>query len=81
MSETPAAQGIAGERPGRLLTLAEAAARFTIAESTWRSYVSRGQAPRPDERDMRTGAPLWLEATLDAWERPGRGRWGAREKS
>jgi hypothetical protein len=66
---------------GRLLTLAEVAGRYGIAESTWRSYVSREQAPGPDERNMKTGAPLWLESTLEAWKRPGRGRWGARGKT
>lgn len=51
------------------------AAAAGIAESTLRGYVARGQAPLPDFRDLRTGAPGWLPSTAEAWlaARPGRG--------
>lgn len=55
------------------LTNAEAAARAGIAPSTWRDYVAKGYAPRPDGRIGRT--PWWWPATIDEWlpTRPGRG--------
>lgn len=42
-----------------------------IATSTWRSYVARGQAPRPRE----TRPNRWSEADIEAWanRRPGAG--------
>ena len=42
--------------------------------STWRAYVHRGHAPKPDGwYDKRT--PWWWESTIDEWmaNRPGRG--------
>ena len=44
-----------------------------IAESTWRSYVSRGQAPAPVRRVGST--PLWDPADVVEWlgSRPGQG--------
>ncbi len=69
------------EQEDRLLTLAEAAERAGVKEPTWRAYVSRGQAPKHDERDPETGRPLWRESTLSGWARPGRGRWGLRGES
>lgn len=42
-----------------------------IEPATWRSYVSRGQAPQPVRRVGRT--PLWDPTDILAWERPGQG--------
>jgi hypothetical protein len=42
--------------------------------STWSSYVSRGQAPKPDDYyDRRT--PWWYRSTVEDWKanRPGQG--------
>jgi hypothetical protein len=53
----------------------EVAERLGITQSTWNSYVYRGQAPQPDgERDTRR--PYWYESTIDEYaaNRPGRGR-------
>lgn len=52
-----------------------AAAYVQISPSTWRAYVSRGQAPQPDGVDEDFGKAYWLKSTLDKWEksRPGRG--------
>ena len=49
------------------------AARLEISETTWRSYVSRGQAPEPDGYiDGRT--PFWHEDTIDQYAATKRGR-------
>lgn len=57
------------------LTAAEAAELVGIAPSTWRSYVARGSAPRPE----RSIGPLnlWRREAVEAWQRtrPGRGNW------
>lgn len=56
------------------LTTAQAAEVAGVAESTWRAYVARGQAPAADGRiDGRT--PIWRPETVEAWlaARPGRG--------
>lgn len=37
-----------------------------ITASTWRSYVARGQAPRPVEHVSRI--PLWDGAEIEAWQ-------------
>lgn len=60
------------------LTAAEAAELLGVVEGTFRSYVSRGQAPQSTGRDPETGVRLWDRADLTVWmkERPGRGRWG-----
>ena len=48
------------------LTVAQVAARIGVAASTWRSYVARDQAPKPDGHyDART--PWWLAEAVDAW--------------
>ena len=58
----------------------EAAAAYVgVAVATWRAYVARGQAPKPDRRPLPLrghALPVWKQATLDAWKasRPGRGR-------
>jgi CRISPR-associated protein Csx17 len=61
--------------PEEMLTTAQAADRAGIAPRTWSAYVARGQAPAPDERDPRTGRPLWLPSTVETWleTRPGQG--------
>jgi predicted DNA-binding transcriptional regulator AlpA len=53
-----------------------AAAYVGVSPSTWRAYVARGQAPKPDGRDEGFGRDYWLKSTLDAWNdsRPGPGR-------
>lgn len=44
----------------------DVAARVGISTSTWRAYVNRSQAPKPDGKyDERT--PWWLASTVDAW--------------
>lgn len=56
------------------LRVTEAAARAGVADSTWRAYVAREQAPAADgQYDGRT--PYWFESTVDAWiaARPGQG--------
>jgi hypothetical protein len=60
------------DQPGRLYA-ADIAARLGISESTWRGYVSRGQAPRPDHPDGpyehvrgRIRA-VWAPATIEAY--------------
>lgn len=53
-------------------TAQDCADHWGISPITWRSYVSRGQAPAPSTRISRT--PLWDPATVRAWPRPGRGK-------
>ena len=51
----------------RKLRSHDIAARANIQPSTWRDYVSRGRAPKPDGHfDQRT--PYWLEETIAEWE-------------
>jgi hypothetical protein len=56
------------------------AARRGIKPGTWRAYVSRGQAPAPDDPDDADGRPpghrrpLWRPETLDNFAWPGQGR-------
>jgi hypothetical protein len=49
----------------------EAAARAGIAGPTWRSYVSRGYAPQPDDPDLgrppQRRNPRWLTSTVDSF--------------
>lgn len=56
-----------------MLTIAEAAARAGVTAATWRSYVARDQAPKPDEHD-RWGHPMWSPETIDTWLAARRGR-------
>lgn len=56
----------------------EAAADYVgVSVNTWRPYVTRGQAPQPDRREIRGGhaVPVWRKKTLDDWirSRPGPG--------
>jgi predicted DNA-binding transcriptional regulator AlpA len=57
---------------------AAAAEYVGVSPSTWRAYVARGQAPRPDGTEASKGhaLPVWRRATLDEWQaaRPGQGR-------
>lgn len=48
-----------------------------IAESTWRSYVAREQAPKPVKYQGRE--PMYSPDEIGEWidQRPGRGRWSA----
>lgn len=63
-----------------LLRVNEAAARAGVQPSTWRAYVNRQQAPRPDDPDEETPKerrqPRWRQSTVDAFNgrprRPGR---------
>jgi predicted DNA-binding transcriptional regulator AlpA len=63
-----------------LLSLHEAAARAGVADSTWRSYVSRERAPKPDDLDdgvaKQRRRPRWRTSTVDAFrdDRLGQGR-------
>ena len=53
------------------LTVSAVAERLGIQPSTWRSYVARELAPKPDgEYDRRT--PWWFASTIDAWNGPRR---------
>lgn len=57
------ADGMKRER----LTVAQVAERVKVATSTWRSYVARDQAPKPDGHfDART--PWWWSTTVDRWD-------------
>lgn len=48
-----------------------------IAASTWRSYVARGQAPKPVKYQGRE--PMYSPSEIDEWidRRPGSGRWAS----
>lgn len=62
-----------------LLTGEHAARRVGIAAATWRSYVARGYAPKPDVPDLNAPTnranPRWLTSTVDQYiaTRPGQG--------
>lgn len=58
--------------PAEEWTVRQCADHLGIQPGTWRSYVARGQAPKPTRHlDQRT--PLWSAAEVRAWQRPGRG--------
>lgn len=61
--------------PTELWTAAECAAYHHIGGGdparTWRSYSSRGYAPKPIDHKGRT--PLWDAEEIRTWTRPGRG--------
>lgn len=50
---------------------AEVAAYLGLAPGTVRGYASQGKMPEPDVRVGQISG--WSKATIDAWERPGRG--------
>jgi hypothetical protein len=55
-----------------------AAAKYVgVSPSTWRAYVSRGQAPGPDGKDEAFDRDYWLTSTLDAFKANRKGQ-GAR---
>ncbi|WP_331712371.1 helix-turn-helix transcriptional regulator [Rhodococcus sp. EPR-157] len=56
-----------------VLALIESTTGKTIAASTWRAYVARGQAPKPTRRVGRE--PLYSTEEIEQWiaGRPGRG--------
>jgi hypothetical protein len=62
-----------------LLTGTQAAYRLGIEPATWRSYVARGYAPKPDVPDKHAPAnrsnPRWLTSAVDrfAEHRAGQG--------
>lgn len=49
----------------------QAAAHCGIKESTWRDYVYRGKAPKPEDTDpgrpIERSRPRWRPATVVAW--------------
>lgn len=61
--------------PDRRLASRVAADYVGLSDSTWRAYVARGQAPRPDGHDDGFDMDYWLTSTLDKWQasRPGHG--------
>ena len=70
------------------LTIGDVAERLGIKKVTWRSYVSRGQAPKPDGWDLpapgtASAVPWWWEKTINEYERGrvGTGRVDGRYKS
>jgi hypothetical protein len=63
---------------GEWLDVKAAAARAGVKPVTWRSYVSRGYAPEPDDKDegepvIYRRRPRWRASTLDGWRRAGQG--------
>lgn len=48
------------------LVMSEVCERVGVAKSTWRAYVARGQAPKPDGRHS-ARMPWWHESTIDEW--------------
>jgi predicted DNA-binding transcriptional regulator AlpA len=60
------------------LTTDQAAALTGVTPASFRRYVSRGDAPRPDGHFGRT--PWWHRITVEQWlaSRPGRGAGGGR---
>jgi hypothetical protein len=66
---------------GEWLDVAACAARRGVQPGTWRAYVSRGQAPAPDDPDdadptrpVNHRRPRWRPETLDNFAWPGQGR-------
>ncbi len=61
-----------------LLTGPQIAALLGIGDATWRSYVSRGQAPAPDDPDdgrpPNRRSPRWRRSTVEQWKAGRRGR-------
>ena len=49
-----------------LLGVAQVASLLGIADSTWRAYVARGQAPRPIY--YLGAAPAWTREQLEEWQ-------------
>jgi predicted DNA-binding transcriptional regulator AlpA len=64
----------------RLLTTADAAELAGVSAASFRSYVSRGDAPAPDGKLGNT--PYWNRSTITRWlkNRPGQGAGGGRPR-
>ncbi|ANY05254.1 hypothetical protein [Pseudonocardia sp. HH130630-07] len=52
----------------------ECAAHWGVQVGTWNSYVSRGQAPAPQDGPAGDGRRVWDADAVRAWPRPGVGR-------
>lgn len=69
------------------LYASDVARLLNINAGTWRTYVSRGQAPQADDPDLDRPAgrrsPRWKRTTIDAWRerRPGQGWHGSHERN
>lgn len=59
----------------RRLASRVAAEYLGLSDSTWRAYVARGTAPKPDGHDDGFDMDYWLESSLNRWmaSRPGHG--------
>lgn len=57
------------------LSTAAAAALAGVQIDTWRAYVTRGRAPKPDGVDETFGRRYWYRSTVQNWlsSRPGQG--------
>jgi len=64
----------------RMLSTAEAAEMAGVTAATFRTYVARGDGPKPDGHLGRT--PWWKASTVRAWlkSRPGQGVGGGRPR-
>jgi hypothetical protein len=62
--------------PEERLSVIAAATLAGVKVDTWRSYVTRGQAPQPDGVDETFGRRYWLRSTVQHWvdNRPGQGK-------
>lgn len=64
--------------PDDLLTGPQVAALLGVKAATWRGYVSRGQAPAPDDPDDGRPAerrtPRWRRSTVETWREARRGQ-------
>jgi hypothetical protein len=70
--------GRAAEQDDEKLPSKLAAERAGVAPATWRAYVSRDQAPKPDGFFAGPRSPWWWASTVDAYlaSRPGQGHGG-----
>jgi hypothetical protein len=57
------------------LSVSAAAELAGLKVDTWRAYVTRGKAPKPDGVDETFGRRYWFRSTVQGWlnSRPGRG--------
>ena len=49
------------------LTVPQVAALLGVTTSTWRAYVTRGQAPEPDGRHS-VRVPWWWRSRIEQWQ-------------
>jgi hypothetical protein len=68
--------------PDPLLTGPQIAGRLGISASTWRAYVSRGQAPAPDDPGDtdRHGQPIPKKRRIPRWKTSTIDTYAARDK-